>query len=46
MPGKYNNSKDNMPLMNNICDIFQFVVVVPVPNEYFATLADYFFNMS
>ena len=31
-----------MALMNIMCDIFQFVVVVPVPDESSATLVDYF----
>ena len=32
-----------MTLINAMCDMSQFVVVVPVPDESLATLADYFF---
>ena len=46
MPDKYTNSKGNMILMNAMCDISQFVVVVvvPVTNEYSATLAKNLFQ--
>ena len=44
MPGKYTNSKGNMALMNTMCDISQFVAVVPVPDESSATLTDHFFQ--
>ena len=40
MPGKYTYSKGNMVIRNTMCDMSQFVVVVPVINESFATLAD------
>ena len=33
----------NMVLMNTMCDVSHFVVV-PVPDESSATLADYFFQ--
>ena len=32
MPDKYIDIKSNMALINAICDISQFVVVVPVPD--------------
>ena len=32
-----------MALMNAMCNVSQFVVVVAVPDESSATLADYFF---
>ena len=44
MPGKNTNSKGNMALINTICDMSQFVVVVPVPDESSATLTDHFFQ--
>ena len=44
LPGKYTDSKGNMVLMNAMCDMSQFIVVVPVPHESSATLADYFFQ--
>ena len=44
MPGKFTDSKGNTALMNAMCDMSQFVVVVPVPDESSATLADYFFQ--
>ena len=34
-----------MVLMNNICDLSQFVIVVPIHDKSSTTLADYFFNM-
>ena len=40
IPGKYTDSKLNMELMNDICDMSQFVVVIPVTNESSAILAD------
>ena len=48
MPGSFTDSKDNTALMNvmcDMCDMSQFVVVVPVPDESSATLADHSFNM-
>ena len=45
IPGKCTDSKGNMALMNDMCDISQFVVVVPVTNEYSATLADKYSNI-
>ena len=44
MPVKYTDIKDNMALMNAMCDMSQFVVVVPVTDEYSSTLADYCFQ--
>ena len=44
IPGKYIDSKGNMKLMNAMYDMSQFVVVVPIPDESFATLADYLFQ--
>ena len=44
MSGKYTDSKGNIALMNAICDMLQFVVVVPVPDESSDILADHFFH--
>ena len=44
MPGKYTDSKDNLTLMNAMCDMSQFFVVVPVLDESSATLANHFFQ--
>ena len=44
MPGKYTDSKDNLALMNAMCDMSQFFVVVPIPDESSATLANHFFQ--
>ena len=44
MPGKYTDSNGNMALMNAMCDMSQFVVVVPVTNESSSTLAENFFQ--
>ena len=44
MPGNFTESRDNTALMNAMCDLSQFVVVVPVPDESSATLADHFFQ--
>ena len=44
IPGKYSDSNGNMVLINAMCDMLQFVVVVSVPDEYSATLVDYFFT--
>ena len=44
MSGKYTDIKGNMALMNVICDMSQFVAVVPVPDESSAALADYLFQ--
>ena len=43
MPGIFTDSKGNTALMNAICDMSQFVVVVPVPDESLANLADHRF---
>ena len=42
MPGHYTDSNGCMALTNVMCDMCQFVVVVPVPDETSATLAFYF----
>ena len=44
IPETYTGSKSNMKLMNVMCDMSQFVDVVPIPDEPSATLADYFFQ--
>ena len=43
--GKCTDSKGNMALMNDMCDMSQFVVVIPVTNEYSATLTDKYSNI-
>ena len=42
IPGHYTDSNGYIALMNVICDMCQFVVVVPVPDEIYATLATSF----
>ena len=42
MPSKYTDGKSNMVLINAMYDMFQYVVVVLVINEFSATLADNF----
>ena len=42
MHGKYININGNMVLMNDMCDMSQFVVVVPVTNGSFDILAEIF----
>ena len=42
MPGHHTDEYGNMDLINSMCDMIQFVVVVPVPDENSATLASYF----
>ena len=44
MPEKITDSKGNTALMNTVCDMSQFVVVLPVPDESSAALADHFFQ--
>ena len=44
MHGKYTDSNGNMALKNAMCDMSQFVVVVPVTNESSAILAENFFQ--
>ena len=44
IPGHHSDSNGNMTLMNDMCDMNQFVVVVPVPDESSATLASYFMH--
>ena len=43
MPSYHINSNGYMGLMNVMCAISQFVVVIPVPDESFATLAILFY---
>ena len=40
MPGRYTGSKGKMALINVMCDMSQFVVIVSVPEESSATLVD------
>ena len=42
MSGHRTNNNGNIALMNTMCDMKQFVVVVPVPDESSVTLASYF----
>ena len=42
MPGHHTDPNGYMALMNTMCDMSQFVVVVPVPDESSATLASFF----
>jgi len=44
IPGHHSDSNGNMTLMNAMCDMSQFVVVVvvPVPDETSTTLVSYF----
>ena len=42
MPGHYTEPNGYMELMNTMCDMSQFVVVVPVTNESSATLTSFF----
>ena len=42
VPGYFTDSDSNVSLMNIMCDMTQFVVIVPVPDETLATLAEYF----
>ena len=42
MAGYFTNSSGNVDLMNVICDMTQFVIVVPVLNETASTLTEYF----
>ena len=42
MPGHHTDNNCNMALMNAMCYMSQFVVVVPVPDESSATLTSYF----
>ena len=44
MSGKCTDSKSNIVLIHNIFDMSQFVVVVPVNNKYFTTLAENIFQ--
>ena len=41
MPGHHTDPNGYMALMNTMCDMGQFAVVVPVPNESSATLASF-----
>ena len=42
MPGHHSDPNGNMALINAMCDVSQFVNVVPVSDERSATLASYF----
>ena len=42
MPGHHTDPNGYMALINTMCDMSQFVVVVPVPNNSSATLASFF----
>ena len=42
MPGYHIDEKGNIALMNVMCDMSQFVAVVPVPDESSVILASYF----
>ena len=42
VPGHFTDSDGNVALMNGMCNMTQFVAVVPVPGETSATLAEYF----
>jgi len=42
IPGHHTDPNGYIALMNTMCDMSQFVVVVPVPNESSATLASFF----
>ena len=42
IPGHFTDSSGNVALMNVMCDMTQFVIVAPVPNEIATTLAEYF----
>ena len=42
MPGHHTDPNGYMALMNTMCVMSQFVVVLPVPNESSATLASFF----
>ena len=46
MLGHHTNPKGYMALMNIMCEMSQFLVVVPVPNESSATLAYFSCSMS
>ena len=34
MSGKYSDSKSNMAKMNDMCDMSQFVVAIPVTDQF------------
>ena len=38
----FTDCNNNVALMNVMCDMTQFVIVVPVPNETVANLAEHF----
>ena len=42
VPGHFTDNDGDADLMNVMCDMTKFVVVVPVPDETSATLAEYF----
>ena len=41
IPGHHTDSNGYISLMNVICDMSQFIVVILVPDEYSTTLASY-----
>ena len=45
IPGHHSDSNGNMTLMNDMCDMNQFVVVVPVSDDSPATLASSFMQL-
>ena len=42
IPGNYTDNNGNIALMNTMCGIIHFVVVIPVLDESFVTLSSYF----
>ena len=42
MSSHHTDSNGNMVLMNVVCDMIQFVVAFPVPDESFSTLSSHF----
>ena len=42
MPGHFNDRNGNVDLMNVMCDMMQFVALLPVPNKVTSTLAEHF----
>ena len=42
IPGGHTDTNECMNLVNLMCDMIKFVVVVPVPDEPSVTLASYF----
>ena len=42
IPGNRTDTNGYTALMNSMCDMSQFVIVIPIPDKSFATLAFYF----